>query len=86
MMKNASIYFKITIGKSSIQNRVVWAEKVFKNMKIFIQFNFSQINFGLCFSLTVLFLIENNIGNICVGKYWTACWKITYQLLDLLHH
>ena len=39
-----------------------------KNMKIFIQFNFSQMNFGLRFSLTVLFLIKNSIGHICV--YW----------------
>ena len=37
-------------------------------MEIFIQFNFSQINFRLRFSLTVLFLIESSIENICV---WT---------------
>ena len=35
-------------------------------MKNFVQFNFPQINFGLRFSLTVLFLIENSIENICV--------------------
>ena len=35
-------------------------------MKIFIQFNFSQMNFGLRYSLTVLFLIKNSIGPICV--------------------
>ena len=46
--KMASNDFKTLMEKACIKNRVEWAEKVFKYMKIFIQCNFSQINFGLC--------------------------------------
>ena len=74
MMKNASIYFKITIGKSSIQNRVAWAQRAFKNKKNWIQFIFTQISFGLCFSSTVLFLIKNSIEISMFGPKWTAYW------------
>ena len=55
--KMASIDFKTLVWKSCIKYRLEWAKKVFKNMKIFIQFNFSQINFGLRFSPTVLFFL-----------------------------
>ena len=44
------------------------------NKKIWIQFIFTQISFGLCFSSTVLFLIENSIEISVFGLKWTAFW------------
>ena len=69
-----AINLKSLQEKSCIANRIEWAEKVFKNKKNWIQFIFTQINFGLCFSSTVLFLIENNIEISVFGSKWTAFW------------
>ena len=68
----ASIYFKTLMEESCIKNRIEWAEKVFKNMNFFIQFNFSQINSGLCFSLTVL--------HFYLKQYWKYLCSIDIGL------